>query len=354
MERWSNMINSSDPRQRFYDFLPDRPYWGKTKNLNRIGRKEDIIRTANYIQLPTQKRGYIALDLDYEMSYFGWMDDILPEPTLIIENMENAHSQYFFELNNPVLLPLVNGNINISWKSIRYFDAVTAGYQNKLRADKGFVQFGIKNPFSCKWKVYWADKTYDLNYLAEFVELPSAKYNHDDEFVFEGRHMEIFHRCRKMAYRVVKDYGNYEPFETEVKFICLNYCAKNIWINNKNKDFIRSEVLSIAKSIAKWTWKHHLDKNFKNYTKNIGIMKLNNAKNIDEPVCDNKIKKKMHQSSGARYTHEIRKNNTLETIKDTVFKLKNLNKAITLDNIIRFSSLSESTIYRYRNEINNL
>ena len=354
MERWSNMINSSNPSQRFYDFLPDKPYWGKTKNLNRIGRKEDIVRTANYIQLPSQKRGYIALDLDYEMSYFGWMDDILPEPTLIIENMENGHSQYFFELNNPVLLPLVNGKINISWKSIRYFNAVTAGYQNKLKADKGFVQFGIKNPFSSKWKVYWADKTYNLNYLAEFVELPSINYNYDDDRLFEGRHMEIFHRCRTIAYRVVGSCRNYESFEAEVKLICLDYCAKNIWINNNNNDFTRNEVLGIAKSIAKWTWKHRLDRNFKNYTKNIGVMNLSNVINFDEPPSNNEIKKKIHQSCGARYTHEIRKINTLETIKDTVFKLKNLNKNITLDNIARFSTLSYSTVCRYKNEINNL
>lgn len=348
------MIKSNDPKQRFYDFLPDNPYWGKNKSLSRIGKKNDIITTANYIQLPTQKRGYISLDLDYDMAAFAWENDIFPEPTLIIMNKENGHAQYFYELDNPVLLPLEKGTINISWKAIRYFNAVTAGYQNKLEADKGFTQFGIKNPFSPMWSVFWSNRSYDLKYLAEFVDLPSIKYNDDDEWFFEGRHMQVFHRCRKLVYKIVKDFNNYDLFKNEVQSICLRYTAENIWHGGRNKDFLKNEVLSIARSITKYTWTKRLDKNFKNWSKNIGIMGLEKRElSLDSPE-EKKIFIKDHQSLGAKHTHEARRSSTLETIKQTIDYLKLNNKIINIDNIIRFSNLSKSTVYKYTNDIKNI
>ena len=86
------MIENLTPvQQRLFDFLPDTPRWGFKKQANYTAKKEDILFTANYIQLPTHKKKYIALDLDYELAGAAWMNDILPEPTVTIINRENEH-----------------------------------------------------------------------------------------------------------------------------------------------------------------------------------------------------------------------------------------------------------------------
>ncbi len=343
-----------DSKRRFYDYLPERPRWGYTKIINKVSDKQNIIKTANYIQLPTQKRPYISLDLDYDMALFAWDDLYLPEPTIRIMNKENRHAQYLYELVNPVLVPLDNQTINISHKAIRFYKSVTAGYQNKLESDKGYTGHAIKNPFSTKWYTIWSNNVYNLEYLAEFVDLPRNLYEQDNDSIYEGRHMQVFHVCRKLAYQIVKYFNDIDKFKREVDSICLGYTAENIWTNGANLDFSRGEVLSISRSIYKWVWKHRLDPSLKQYMKNIGTMKLEKNTNKDKEDIKNKEYIKTNQSSGAKYTNQIRINKTLDEINRTILKLESMNKEITLDNITRFSNLSYSTIYRNRKLIINL
>ena len=81
--------NLTPVQQRLYDFLPEKPRWGFEKQARYIAKKDDILFKANYIQLPTQKKKYVALDLDYELAGAAWMNDVLPEPTVTIINREN-------------------------------------------------------------------------------------------------------------------------------------------------------------------------------------------------------------------------------------------------------------------------
>ena len=145
-----------------------------------------------------------------------------------------------------------------------------------------------------------------------------------------------------------------EKFKQEVESICLTYTSENIWIDGANPDFKRSEVLSIARSISNWVWKHRFDTSLKQYMKNIGTMKLEKHSTEKDDNNESKEYIKTNQSSGAKYTHQLRVNKTLDEINRTILKLKSMNKEITLDNITRFSNLSYSTIYRNRKLIINL
>jgi hypothetical protein len=335
-------------QQRLFDFLPDKPRWGFEKQARYISKKEDILFKANYIQLPTQKRKYIALDLDYEFAGEAWSNDILPEPTVVIINRENSHAHYLYEIENPVVLPLINSTIKISWKAINYFKAVQAGYQNKLEADKGYVGYLIKNPFSPKWKTRWADRTYDLDYLADFVDLPNIYQVIQDDDSIEGRHMRMFHICRKEAYKEVKKYNEYEGFVLFVKKICLDYYRDFLVAAKNNLDFPVSEAESIANSIAKWVWLHKDDKNFRNYTKNKGAMKL------VRPIGAEKItgqELKLRESQGAYYTHEQRRNRTADKILDAKKRLEESGEEVTIKRLTEVSGVSKPTICRYKHMI---
>jgi len=345
------MIENLTPvQQRLFDFLPDTPRWGFEKQAKHIAKKEDILFTANYIQLPTQKKKYIALDLDYELAGAAWMNDILPEPTVTIINRENEHAHYLYEIDNPVMLPLLNSTINISWKAINYFRAVQAGYQDKFEADKGFTGYLIKNPFSSKWRTWWADRVYDLDYLAEFVDLPNIYEIIENDDSIEGRHMRMFHSCRRIAYRLVKNYSEFDEYLCTVKNICLDYYRENFLLKNNNEDFPILEASSIAKSIAHWVWKRRLGKNFKNFTKNKGAMKLPKPeRGVDKKMPPKEVTNR--KSLGAYYTHEIRRNNTVDRILAAKKRLIESGEEITLNSIATESGVSKPSIYRYKHLI---
>ena len=343
------MIENLTPvQQRLFGFLPDTPRWGFEKQAKHIAKKKDIIFTANYIQLPTQKRKYIALDLDYELAGAAWMNDILPEPTVTIINRENEHAHYLYEIDNPVMLPLINSTINISWKAINYFRAVQAGYQNKFEADKGFTGYLIKNPFSSKWRTWWADRVYDLDYLAEFVDLPNIYQILQDDDSIEGRHMRMFHICRKEAYKEVKKYDKFDEYLLFVKNTCRDY-YRDVLLSVKNHhDFPMSEANSIALSIATWTWKHREDKNFKYYTRNKGVMELQRP-NGKEKIVGEGLKSR--ESSGAYYTHEVRKNKTVDKILSAKKSLEDSGGEVTINSLVKVSGVSKPTICRYKHLI---
>lgn len=345
------MIENLTPvQQRLYDFLPEKPRWGFEKQARYIAKKDDILFKANYIQLPTQKKKYVALDLDYELAGAAWMNDILPEPTVTIINRENSHAHYLYEIDNPVMLPLLNSTIKISWKAINYFKAVQAGYQNKFEADKGFTGYLIKNPFSSKWRTWWADRVYDLDYLAEFVDLPNIYEIIENDDSIEGRHMKMFHTCRKIAYRLVKDYPDFDEYLHALKNICLDYYRENIMMRDGNEDFPIIEAIGIAKSMAPWIWKRRLGKNFKNFTKNKGAMKLPKP----ERGVDNKIplaEATNRKSLGAYYTHETRRNNTVDKILAAKKRLIESGEEPTIKNLVKESGISKSSIYKYNHLI---
>lgn len=346
------MVETLSPtQQRFYDFLPDRPWWGETKEIHRISAKEDIILKANYIQLPTQKRKYVTLDLDYETAATAWEDEGLLEPTINIINPCNGHAHYLYEIVNPVLLPLPNSKIKTSYKAINYFRAVQAGYVNKLEADKGYRGFSVKNPFSTNWITLWSDNAYDLNYLAEFVDLPNlnqARLNDCDLTL--GRHMMMFNECRLKCYKIVHQFREYEDFSEAVNSICKDFYYENIIGIPSDHEFPLSEAMSIARSISKWTWNKRLDKQFKNFMKNRGVMKLSTGCSSVHKLNQDEIKSR--EVLGAKYTHEQRREKTLKLLTDAADNLRMTGQDVNVKNLVEATGLSKATVYRYIGLIN--
>lgn len=347
------------PALRFYDHLSDRPRWGEGKELINIGKKDKIIEKAAYIELPNHRRYYLSFDLDYECAAYVWVDEGLPEPTITIINNENSHATLHYELSTPILLPIKGRDSYFSFTAIRFYNFVKEGLCCKMDGDKGYAGFNTKNPLfkdsdpaKRKWKVYWADKTYDLHYLNEYGCLKRK-----DKEILEidptSRHMTMFDSCRKQSYRMVKRFSTFDAFNGAIHQICRDFYERHLSQVQKDHSFPKSEINSIARSIAKWTWSKKDDPNFSNFTKNRGVMNI--KRNLYERNSQEHLAEmKSCQQQGAYYTHDIRKEKTKDKICIAMDYLVSNGIQVSIPKLCELTGLSKSTLYRNQKLIDSL
>jgi len=347
------------PALRFYSYLSERPRWGNDKELLNIGKKENIIEKAAYIELPNHRRYYLSFDLDYECAAHIWIEEGLPEPTITIINNENSHATLHFELTTPILLPIKGRDSYFSFKAVRFYNFVKEGLRCKMDGDKGYAGFNTKNPLfkdeeptKRKWKVYWTDKTYDLHYLNEFSCLKL-----EDKQILEidptSRHLTMFDSCRKQSYRMVKHFSTFDSFNGAVHQICNDFYSCHLAQVQKDHSFPPSEIKSIARSIAKWTWSKKDDPNFSNFTKNRGAMNI--KRNFHEKNSPEHLEEiKSCQQQGAYYTHTIRRDKTGDKIRKTMEYLVSNGIQVSIQKLSELTDLSKSTLYRNQKLIDSL
>lgn len=339
-----------NPKERFFGYLAQRPRWGMSKGFFHYGEKKDVVKFAHYIELPTHVKKYIIVDIDYEGGCASWIENDLPLPTIAIINRSNFHGLLFYELKTTVAFP-IKGRNKCRLRPIRYYQAVRNAYVKKLGGDFGYSGACCKNPFSNYWYTIWNNVTYTLEELAEYVELKS-RYNPNSNYGFlYGRHMEMFHSCRFEAYQRAKDYNNYEDFEECVHQICLDHFNSVTKLIESDHDFPESEALSIANSIAGWTWPRKDDPNFSQYMKNTGAANLAPI-TIDKDSSEYFKTVSNHKSQGAHYTNQVRTSKTEASIRNTCQLLLDSNQNINAKAVSQESGLSLPTVYRYKNILN--
>jgi hypothetical protein len=358
----------SSPELRFYNYLSPRPRWGHGKELYNIGIKEDIINIAAYIQMPSHRKQYLSFDLDYECAANVWIDEGLPEPTLIVINNENSHAHLHYELTVPLALPIRKRNATYSLKAKRYYDSVLLGLCARMNGDMGFNGTNIKNPFyqyiekkqaeqanlpfNSKWKVIWANYTYDLDELNEYglsIKNSAVRLEIDPN----SRNQTLFHSCRKHAYKIVKQYTNENDFYQDMLIICNQFNEKYLKNIIKDHPFTLKEVASAARNISNWTWQHKNDPSFSNLSKNRGVMGL--TRTYQDKGSPGHLQE-IHdcEQKGATYTHYIRKDKTITKITEAVNHLTSNNIQVDLKEICKITGLSKSTVYRYQDLIDSL
>lgn len=125
----------------------------------------------------------------------------------------------------------------------------------KLQADSGYSGLITKNPKHPQWLLtkLLCTPIYDLDELADWVDLSKHQPKRKPEEVGLGRNVSLFDWLRKYAYRQIRHY------KVDVK----NFVLWQSHLNNKalvrNGDFLYplcpKEVWQIVKSVAKWTWR---------------------------------------------------------------------------------------------------
>lgn len=239
----------------FHKRLPHRPYCtDDPQTFGLIVRPAHMALQKRLIQPnPPCHVSWLIFDIDNENGAFAWEDALLPEPTITISNPENGHAHLYYGLSVPVCRSFAARN-----HPLRYAAAVEAAYRAKLGADFRYAALVAKNPFHSHWRTTWYPHLYELGELAEYVEL-KKRLVAPVEPVGLGRNCTLFETLRNWSYRTVLQHKRNRMSEGAWGGVVREHAEfLNVFVTPLSP----GEVKSIAKSVARWTWREFSDQRF--------------------------------------------------------------------------------------------
>jgi len=251
--RYGHFISAGAPKQvcvmlilpEIYETLPHKPYC--TNDLgNLVIRPRQTAVKMRYIQHnPPCMTHFICLDIDHEHGAMRWAEEYLPRPRWTTQNPANGHAHIVYELKDPVCT-----SENGSYKAMTYLALIQAGLVRKTRADPAYSNFITKNPLHGHWRTEeWTKETYELDYLAEFVDLLPLTPREQENGL--GRNCTLFDTVRKWAYKAIRD-NRGSRWEVWLDSVTRQAMSANMMFS---EPLPYSEVKATAKSIAKFCWK---------------------------------------------------------------------------------------------------
>lgn len=241
------MLNKTQFSDDFYEKLPKKPYCSDDLGSGVIIRPKCTAIQKPYIQHnPPCLVSSLVFDIDRQDAYFAWSDANLPVPTWIAKNRQNGHAHIGYMLLAPVCT-----THRAKQNVIQYLAKIEQAYSLALGADRGYTGLITKNPCHGTWENHtFGVQPYDLNYLADFVELQELKTDLK-EVSGLGRNCMMFDTVRYWAYKAIRAHRG-STFAIWLGKV-LEQCQ------NANSAFIEplpySEVKATAKSIARYCWK---------------------------------------------------------------------------------------------------
>ena len=241
------MLNKTQFSDDFYEKLPKKPYCSDDLGRGVIIRPKRTAIQKPYIQHnPPCLVSSLVFDIDRQDAYFAWSDANLPTPTWIAKNRQNGHAHIGYMLLAPVCT-----THRAKQNVIQYLAKIEQAYSLALGADRGYTGLITKNPCHGTWENHtFGVQPYDLNYLADFVELQELKTDLK-EVSGLGRNCMMFDTVRYWAYKAIRAHRG-STFDIWLGKV-LEQCQ------NANGAFIEplpySEVKATAKSIARYCWR---------------------------------------------------------------------------------------------------
>ena len=231
--------------QEFYKNLPYKPYCTDELGYTFINPKSLAIKKRYLQHNPPCKIVYLVFDIDREDGAMAWHDAGLPLPTWTTQNPANGHAHICYELKAPV--PTTEASRQ---NVIEYLAKIEAGLARKLGADVGYSGLLTKNPVHISWRTtLWTSEKYELNYLADFVDLHALSKK--ERGIGVGRNCTLFDTVRFWAYKAIREHRG-STFDIWLGKV-LEQCQ------NANGAFLEplphGEVKATAKSIATYCWK---------------------------------------------------------------------------------------------------
>lgn len=241
----------------FINTLPQKPYSTDDLFWGIKPRKKEKALKLRYIQPNGPTHLYwMAFDVDRSGSAIDWEDLSCPAPNITMTNPENKHSHLLYALETSVRTA-PDGSI----KALKYAAAVQAGLTNKLKADNSYSGLIIKNPTHEHWMTNVIHNDfYDLNELADWVDLPSIDLRKKaaNEAFGLGRNCIAFDNLRKWAYNAIRRAG--WPSYNVWLDMCLEHVEKTNGAFENPLGY--GEIKQIAISVAKWTHRHITEQGF--------------------------------------------------------------------------------------------
>ena len=237
-----------------------RIYCAPEKDAAVLRFKKEAL-TQPYLQLnPLSFISVLVLDVDRAGAAESWEDGMLPPPTFVAINKENAHAHIGYVLSSPVCRTDA-----ARLKPLQFVAAIQWAYNKRVKGDLAFVGPISKNPLHPRWDVWEPSNapTYELHELAEYVDLPQIL---PPRVPGIGRNCDLFEDLSKWAYRAIRDCWG--PGKEDLWFsIVLNQAQA---LNTFNEPLAYSEYKGIARSVARYTWRKTTPDGFLQYQSNCG------------------------------------------------------------------------------------
>lgn len=197
---------------------------------------------------------YVVFDLDYEGAVLAWYDNNLPPPLWTSKNPKNGHAHICYKLAVPVCSSdLAHAD------PLKYLAAIQSAFTSRLKADGAYVGLICKNPLHSRWQTtWWSDTAYTLDELADYVDLRGHPAKHEAATGL-GRNCDTFFSVRKWAYKTIRDYWQPNYYRLWSKAVLARVEAQN---QIYAQPLANSEVKSIARSVAKWTYREFTPEKF--------------------------------------------------------------------------------------------
>ena len=266
----SDTIKQHKQYDIFADIIPRLPKKPHVLADKGFGMKVTSLESAmkrhyRYIQQNTPwQLGFMVFDLDYKEAILAHEKaDVLAPSFYTVDPVKTtAHAVYALE--QPVLRHNSSND-----KPQRLFSIIEQAYGEKMGADAGYSGKIMKNPFCSDYQVYLPEEVkpllYSLTDLAEYVDFGSINKSRLRSTLeitnaySESRNIAVFDAFRKWAYKAIREHwgGSFEAWLNAV-----SHAVSEAWqkiepsFSKSNHQYLASERLATAKSIARWTWKN--------------------------------------------------------------------------------------------------
>lgn len=231
--------------------LPERPYCAGRLEEGIFIRARSVALGFQHIQLnhPAFVR-WLVFDIDRRGAYLADDDALLPGFNIVAVNPDNGHAHAAYLLDAPVAR-----HDAARLKPLQFLAAVERGLIRRLDADRGYAGLVAKNPLHPRWRVEWRTSApYSLEVLAGWLSKEDMRPDLVRASFGLGRNCAIFDQLRAFAYREVLAFKRSgrtsEAWRQRLSDVAWG-------MNGQFADPLGDlEVRGIAKSVAKWTWKH--------------------------------------------------------------------------------------------------
>jgi hypothetical protein len=197
----------------------------------------------------------------------------------------------------------------------------------QLKGDLAFTHTLTKNPLHDRWTVETFPTRYHLSDFTEYFDLPDVRWVKPDAEKCEirGRNDELFHTLRLWAYTAVKEHINedvwYQTALGQAEAINASF----------QKPLQFNEVKTTAKSVSTWVWKNRNE-----LSGRAKVLTFTNESATER------------MSAGAAYTNEVRRTNSLNTIRTAYQELVPLyGKKVTAKLLATHTGQNIKTVRKY-------
>lgn len=317
--------------ESFIEALPDKVRSAEFKDEGTRFRRKEKALAYRYVELNQLYKKFIALDIDIPGCAFLWDERGLPPPTFVIINPQNTHCHYLYELKTPVYY-----TEQARRAPQKFYEATDIALTHMLGADLGFTGHLVKNPIHPDWRTICHNNKLDLEDFQDYgLDLRAYKRKLVLRESGIGRNTTLFDTLRHWAYIEVKNHPSLAAFQASVDTKALT--INGMFLDHFNGLLPAKEVLSTAKSVAKWTWGHR--QSIATGGKNKGVLELP----VDMPI-------KEKQALGADYCHIVRTEKVDDRIKLAIHTCKQKGWNLTSGNLGK-CGLSMSTYYKHKEAV---